>query len=82
MGLNLMQLDREKLKKRVTGIEPVSFAWKAKVLPLNHTRKKLRFSHSNTIIRNLGKLFLAFLCQKKRIPCEPVVMMELGIFPL
>lgn len=25
--------------KRVRGIEPLSLAWKAKVLPLNYTRK-------------------------------------------
>jgi hypothetical protein len=26
-------------KKRVRGIEPLSLAWKAKVLPLNYTRR-------------------------------------------
>jgi hypothetical protein len=29
--------------KRVRGIEPLSLAWKAKVLPLNYTRRVLTF---------------------------------------
>ena len=30
-----------KVRKRVMGIEPTYLAWKASVLPLNYTRKKL-----------------------------------------
>ena len=33
-----MYLRSEKYLERVTGIEPVSLAWKAKVLPLHNTR--------------------------------------------
>ena len=29
--------------ERETGIEPVSLAWKAKVLPLNYSRRKLQW---------------------------------------
>jgi hypothetical protein len=37
-----------KLLERETGIEPVSLAWKAKVLPLNYSRTRSRFTSKNT----------------------------------
>jgi hypothetical protein len=32
---------RQQKSKRVRGIEPLSLAWKAKVLPLNYTREQI-----------------------------------------
>jgi hypothetical protein len=36
---NNVQINNSIEKKRVMGIEPTPTAWKAVVLPLNHTRK-------------------------------------------
>ena len=40
--------EKQHLNKRVRGIEPLSLAWKAKVLPLNYTRRF--FQNTYTII--------------------------------
>ena len=40
---------REKIKKRVMGIEPTYPAWKAGVLPLNYTRKRQLFCLLDTV---------------------------------
>ena len=38
--------------ERVTGIEPALSAWKAEVLPLNHTR----FLQRRLLYRNIGRI--------------------------
>ena len=51
MGIDL-QTQAHKLE-RETGIEPASLAWKARVLPLNYSRKHHLFAHAAFAAFNL-----------------------------
>jgi hypothetical protein len=42
--------------ERVAGIEPASSAWKAEVLPLNHTRIPLSQPFADTYLRRLSAI--------------------------
>lgn len=56
--------------KRVRGIEPLSLAWKAKVLPLNYTRRLLFKTFTIiTIFSLFDKILITKTQQGVQTPC-------------
>ena len=53
--------------ERETGIEPASLAWKARVLPLNYSRKRGRFFNPRRLSTALHKPLLSIANPQKRL---------------
>jgi hypothetical protein len=53
--------------ERETGIEPASLAWKARVLPLNYSRKRGRFFNPRRLSTALHKSLLSIANPQKRL---------------